>query len=751
MLYIAILITGASGIVAQIVLLRELLINYLGNELTLGVILANWLICESLGVFLIGKLVDKIKDNTRAFVIAQIIFSLVVPACVYLARAFKLLCRIQTGEIIGVPLILASSFLILFAPAFCHGALFSCGAKIASLRNNNSARAIGAIYALETIGTIIGGVLLTYILLPCLNSFSIVFIVSLINFVSGLALVRFSGGKILKYAALACAVLFGYVLLRGGTDAIHRFSVQQQFKTGQVLDYQNSVYGNVMVTKKEHQLTFFYDGVPAIITPAPDITFVEELGHLPLLFHQHPRDILIISGGAGGIIYEALKHPVKKIDYVELDPLTIAMLKKFPTALTQKELFDPRVNVINTDGRFYAQTTATTYDVVLLGLSNLANLSTNRLFTLEFFALLKQRLNPHGLLAFYLPGSLAYLSQELKNINSCVLNAAKKNYAYVRVIPGDYNIYLASDSPAITEVTPELITRRMQESTIAANTLVPGYLKERLKPSWVNWFNESMAGATSKINQDTKPYAVFQTLILWNKQFSPAITGALKYLGNLKLYAVILTVVIITFLLFAIFSGSPAFGKVCVAYAILTTGFFSMLMSLILIFIFQVLYGYLYHVIGLLISLFMGGIALGSILIVRHDQKNKNYFKPLVTLELLIVLFTCATAWAIPNFSGYTATTYVILLFLSFVSGALVGFEFPLACKIYLQQHIPTGETTGLLSFFDLIGGCSAGVLGGVLLLPVLGLFNSCIVIITLKLSSFCLVAYYYRYKKIAS
>jgi spermidine synthase len=54
-LKISLLIMGLSGIVAQIVLLRELLISFLGNELTLGIILANWLILEAVGSFLFGR------------------------------------------------------------------------------------------------------------------------------------------------------------------------------------------------------------------------------------------------------------------------------------------------------------------------------------------------------------------------------------------------------------------------------------------------------------------------------------------------------------------------------------------------------------------------------------------------------------------------------------------------------------------------------------------------------------------------
>ena len=59
---LSIFITGLCGLAAQVLLLRELLVSFFGNELTLGIILANWLLSEAAGVFSIGRFVDRIKN-----------------------------------------------------------------------------------------------------------------------------------------------------------------------------------------------------------------------------------------------------------------------------------------------------------------------------------------------------------------------------------------------------------------------------------------------------------------------------------------------------------------------------------------------------------------------------------------------------------------------------------------------------------------------------------------------------------------
>jgi predicted membrane-bound spermidine synthase len=73
---------------------------------------------------------------------------------------------------------------------------------------------------------------------------------------------------------------------------------------------------------------------------------------------------------------------------------------------------------------------------------------------------------------------------------------------------------------------------------------------------------------------------------------------------------------------------------------------------------------------------------------------------------------------------------------LFFISGLLMGLEFPLAAKIYSKESDKVGATVGLLYGSDLIGGWVAAIFGGIIFLPILGLFNTCMVIVALKLGS---------------
>lgn len=730
-LAVSVLITGLSGLTAQILLLRELLINFQGNELTIGIILANWLISEAIGVFIFGKIIDKLKNKTNAFIMLQIFFSTVLPVSIYLTRTFKYYLGIPVQESIGLPVIFLASLAVVFFPAFSHAGLFSCGCKISSLSTNQSTQAIASIYALETAGTLAGGLLLTYLFLPSLNSFQIAFLLSLLNLPVCLMFLKIHPNKPLKHIILIWVGVVLYLFISQDINKLQHFSIDKQFRTEQVLDYKNSIYGNVALTKNQNQYTVFYNGTPSITLPQGDITLFEEFGQFPLLFHQNPQKILVIGAGAGGLINEILKHPVKKIDYIEPDPLVIATIKKIDSDLIRRELSSSKVKVFNTDAMAFVRNALDKYDVIFIGLSKPVDLSSNRFFASEFFSLVKKRLNPEGIVTFRLPGSLTYISNELKSLNACILNAARRNYSYIRIIPGEDNIFLASDSKKIMGITPGIITGKINEFRIETNLLVPDYLNYRLDPKWVNWFNSSLSNASAKINQNTKPYAVFQMLILWNKQFSRHISSVLNNLGKLSIKQILFLAIIIIPVIYFIFNRCFKLRTLNIAYSIFTTGFFGMLINLILIFRFQISYGYLYHAIGALMSLFMAGASIGSIIAISFN--NKSPLSLFIKLETITIIFSLTTA--IITFV-YSRLPYSVFFLLFLIAGMLVGSQFSLASKICLSNNKQIGETAGLLYFSDLMGGCIAGITGGVLFVPILGLFNTCVVIILLKLTS---------------
>ena len=750
----AVVITGFGGIIAQIVLLRELMVSFHGNELSIGIILANWLVLEAAGCFFIGRRIEKIRRKLDAFIILQIIFSFFLPVAIYGARVFKQIIGVTPGEGLGVVPILLSSFIILLPVSLPHGILFTFGCKIYSMFSKKGAGSIGSIYAYETLGTIAGGVAFNF-LVVWLHSFRMSFLVGMLNLIMCIILMSFCGkerqvrakkgekGDRLLFEAgicqpplkkVACPLflcLAIYLVFGGFADKIHHFSVKEQWRGQNIVHYENSLYGNVTVAKSYEQYTFYTDGIPAITTPTPDIVFVEEFSHIAMLSHSEPEYVLIISGGAGGLINEVLKHGVKRIDYAELDPLVVKMVRKYSTELTERELRDSRVNIEYLDGRFFLKSTDRKYDVILIGLSEPSDLQLNRLFTKEFFEEASGKLRNGGMLAITLPGSLTYLGDELRDLNSCILATLRSVFRFVRIIPGDFNLFLVSDSPSLI-VETDLFIRRFEDRKLDCSLMVPQHISYKLDRARLNWFLSSLEGGSPGINQDFLPLGFFYSLCYWNALFSPYMRSVFKFFESLNLWKFLILFFVAW--VFAI----PLYKKIAnftYPFAIMSTGFSAMIFQLALIFTFQAVYGYVYHRVAILITTFMAGVAGGSLLVTYFMDKFKKGRVTFFRMETAIILFSIILPLVLIYLRGQA-----IFLILSFISGFLVGMEFPLANKIYLKTSADLSTSAGFLYGSDLIGGWFGGILAGVAFLPVMGLFGTCLLVTMIKASSAVLV-----------
>ena len=118
---------GFSGLVAEIILLRELLIVFWGNELSIGIVLANWLILEAAGCFFAARSAERTENRLEAFAVITVLFSVSLIAAVYLTRILKSLLGVSVGEGIGLFTMFYTSFLILMPVSILHGALFTFG------------------------------------------------------------------------------------------------------------------------------------------------------------------------------------------------------------------------------------------------------------------------------------------------------------------------------------------------------------------------------------------------------------------------------------------------------------------------------------------------------------------------------------------------------------------------------------------------------------------------------------------------
>ncbi|MEK7851024.1 MAG: hypothetical protein AAB275_04005, partial [Deltaproteobacteria bacterium] len=196
---------------------------------------------------------------------------------------------------------------------------------------------------------------------------------------------------------------------------------------------------------------------------------------------------------------------------------------------------------------------------------------------------------------------------------------------------------------------------------------------------------------------------------------------ALNFLLELKGWQII-TAVLITALFATVFYR----GKTeSVYFSIFTTGYAGMAFSLIVILAYQARYGYVYEMFGLLMAMFMAGIAAGSYLGGKTRQ-------PLSRLRLLdtTMILTLASA---PFFFKIEPLFYV----LNFLCGLITGWEFA-AATLFIKQE--ASRLAGRLYGIDLAGSFLGALLTAILLVPLLGIQNTIIFVVLLKAVSLILL-----------
>jgi spermidine synthase len=351
------------------------------------------------------------------------------------------------------------------------------------------------------------------------------------------------------------------------------------------------------------------------------------------------------------------------------------------------------------------------------------------------------------MLVLALPGSLSYSNEGLRNLNSCVLHTLRGVFSHIRVLPGDgTNLLLASDSQAILAIDRMQVLERANQRGLQADVSLPWTIERKLHPGWQEWFSSFVEGGSERINSDLNPVGLFYSISQWNALFAPSLRWLFRQFEKMSMGIVVLlfAVPLLPFLLLR--SKGGRFFRASIPLSIVTTGFAGMILDLMLIFTFQSIHGYVFAWIGLLVASFMAGAACGAALIAAVLARISDSYKLFAELDLAIVCYAVGCPLVLLAGHRHLGNPGALLgrmLFLvaCFIGGLLIGSQFPLANRIYTGAGEGLSSTAGLLYAADLLGGWLGGVVGAVVLLPVLGLVGTGIAVGLVKLTSFIVLS----------
>lgn len=165
---------------------------------------------------------------------------------------------------------------------------------------------------------------------------------------------------------------------------------------GRVLVEERGEYQKILLLETpKKELLLLLDGELQFYS-GDEHRFHESLAVIPVLHSRGPvRRVGIMGGGDGLAARELLRHfgdEVESIKIVDIDPRITELARTHPrlVELNSASLSDDRVEVVNADARGYRS--ATPFDLVLVDLPDPTTPLLGRLYTREFYGLLKEQL-----------------------------------------------------------------------------------------------------------------------------------------------------------------------------------------------------------------------------------------------------------------------------------------------------------------------------------------------------------------------
>ncbi len=695
---ILLIVLGISTSMIQVIFLRLFLSIFYGNEMIAGIFLAVWMSLTGLGAWL-GKKRNFEVQRTSVKIVILLSCSFFAAVAGIMMTLTKSLF-VPAGVLISVWQLMLIMVLLLMPVCISSGYAFS---SLASVRPLPSALADGGAksYATETAGGIIGGIVITFSVLLFLEPLQILSIVLALNIF--ILAVLFAQIKITRYALLLSALAIPVFF------TVYRMDIKLKgllFKNQEILESRDTPYGSLTITQGGGQVNLFSD--MTLEYTGGDVEHNEETAHFPGLQHPYPVKVLLVSDGYLGIVPEILKYKsVKEIVHLEPNPWFTRYAEKY-----FKPKPDKKITTIKKDPRRFLQSDTTHYDLIIMDIPQPSTIQSNRYYSLEFIQLLKRHSTKGTIVSYSMGGSVNYMSAENIRLYSILYNTFKKVWSNILIVPGNSNYMLAGNS------TLSLDYQALYDAKDIKTLYVNPYYLDNRSLIQRSEYIESTLDKKAPLNRDMAPSA------LWAQ--------TLNFFSLLNVNWIVLAAFMVVLLLI------PLFRLNLVSYSVYVTGFTASSLEMLILFAFQVTFGYLYAAAGLIFAVFMTGLSLGA----WQQKKYRN--RPLFKIQFLVLLSSVTVSGIVMFLPGIRSEflLFPVILAITFVPAYLTGHQFSLALAKLPSNR---GNGAGYLYGVDLLGSALGLLIIPVLCLPVLGYVKAVSLLIVVNIIS---VVILYSFKK---
>ncbi|MFQ5544230.1 MAG: polyamine aminopropyltransferase [Nitrospiria bacterium] len=347
---------------------------------------------------------------------------------------------------------------------------------------------ISTVLSVDYLGALIATLLFPFILLPFLGTFKSSLFFGMINMGIGfLNLWCFrevlnknrSRTYLLTSTAVCLCLLTVFLsssfLLRHWSDSLYE---------DRIIFTQQTKYQKIVMTKNKEDVRLFLDG-NLQFSSIDEYRYHEALVHIPMSLSEKRNKILILGGGDGLAVREILKYAdVQQITLVDIDPemTRIASENRYIQKMNQESLNDDRVRIVHDDAfQFLKEEAADRYDVIIADLPDPNNPSLARLYSREFYRLVRVRLSNTGV--FLTQATSPYFANKaFWCIDNTLKEAGMQTAPYHVYIPsfGDWGFVLASPNHLDLEDIPiDVPTRYLDQEIVQTLFIFPKDMGEK--------------------------------------------------------------------------------------------------------------------------------------------------------------------------------------------------------------------------------------------------------------------------------
>jgi spermidine synthase len=438
---VAVIALGLSGFcaLAYEVIWTRLLVLVVDNSVySFAIILMAILAGIALGSLILAPLLRKIMPVLPAFALVEILLGVT-------AFCFPFFIQLSPtpATTVYIWFLLWKMPVVVLVPAIFMGAAFPLAAEIYQAREKHVGRSLGAVYASNTLGAVLGAAAAGFWLIPILGFRLSTLLLLFINLLAGFLLVVVST-KTWRFV-LAGVVLVGLAV--AGWFAMPQDYFFQKYAQlepqGHLTFYDEGRSSTVTIFQMPtSQRILYLNGIPEVDDSKLSLATFRLMGTLPTLLHPDPKDALMVTFGAG-ITAGAAALRAENVDCVDLVE-QYHQIATYYAASNNDITNNPKFSMYIDDARHYLRTTQQQYDVIVSDATHPRSYDSWVLFTTAFYDTVKAHLKEGGIFCQWAPyHGLA------PNQYQAILRTFQHEFPHTSVwtIGEAYSLLVATDKP----------------------------------------------------------------------------------------------------------------------------------------------------------------------------------------------------------------------------------------------------------------------------------------------------------------